>query len=183
MTGADLVFACILQLLSGKEVRHPGCQTPYVREVAGAIRSASDEFHVPAEIIAAVARHESGFKQFTIGARGEVGLMQVMRGGAVQGDFARLPNQHLADIHLNVWLGTAYLAKFAHKCRSPNLWLTPYNGGRCVVSRYSTAVLKDLEDAKRRSISMNYDEARRRPRKSDPRHRFVQAQPLPAVSG
>jgi hypothetical protein len=154
---AEVMFACVLSLTGGQQPSSPVCDTPYLHRIAYAVDSAHQWFpKVPAEIIVSVIYHESRFRQYVIGTRGEVGLMQPMRGGAIQGDWRKLSNHQLADVDLNIWIGTGHLAKFAARCRAPRFWLTPYNGGRCVVSKYSTSVLKELQDAKRRSISMEH---------------------------
>jgi soluble lytic murein transglycosylase-like protein len=144
---AGLTFSCVLALLGGRPAQ--GCETPYLRHIASTVVAASHEFRVPADIIVAVINHESKFRQYTVGSFHELGLMQIKRRGAVQGDWAKLSDHDLSDVTLKIWMGTAYLSKFVHKCRKARLYLTPYNGGKCVPSAYSDAVLEDLRAARR----------------------------------
>lgn len=50
----------------------------YYGKYTGLIEHASDEFDVPAPLIAAVIRAESGFNQYAISSEGARGLMQIM---------------------------------------------------------------------------------------------------------
>lgn len=149
MTYPALVFACVLQAVAGDGKVSPECRTAYVEHIADAINRETDEHDVPADVVAAVIWHESRYKQFARGPKHEIGLMQVKRRGAVQGRYLRLSNKNLANIDVNIHLGVAYMAPFAHKCRGPRYWLTTYNGGGCVPSRYSKGVLADLAKGRR----------------------------------
>jgi soluble lytic murein transglycosylase-like protein len=148
---AELTFSCVLSLLGGQPAR-PQCDTHYVRSIAHAADSAGREFRVDPKILVAVAYHESRLKQYAIGTFHEIGLMQNKRGGSIQGDWRKLTDRQLSDVGLNIWIGAAYLSKFAHRCKVPVRYLTPFNGGRCVPSNYSRGVLKDLQVAKARSL-------------------------------
>ncbi len=146
---AELTFSCVLSLLGGRQPATPQCNTHYVRSIAHAADAAGHAFDVDPKVIVAVAYHESRFKQFAIGSFHEVGLMQNKRGGSIQGEWKKLTDRQLSDVGLNIWIGTAYLSKFVHRCKSPVRYLTPFNGGSCVPSNYSRGVLKDLHVAQR----------------------------------
>ena len=80
---AEVAFTCVLALSGGRKVSDK-CDDPFIRTVSAAVENASKAFHVPAGIIASVIYRESKYQQFVIGSRGEVGLMQVLRGGAIR---------------------------------------------------------------------------------------------------
>lgn len=149
---ADLAFACVLHMLGGGKAVNADCDSAYLRQIAVTVDAAGKNFHVDPEIVVAVMHHESKFRQYTVGPFHELGLMQVKREGAIQGDWRKLSDHDLSDITLNIWIGTGYLSKFSHRCKAPVRYLTPYNGGRCVPSKYSTGILKELKAAKRRSL-------------------------------
>lgn len=146
MTAALATFACVLGLVTGQEVPDR-CWAPQYEEVAGAVIAATERHrHVRPEHAVADIFHESGFRVHAIGARGEVGLMQVKRGGAVPPELARLPNHVLARPYLNVELGVAYMEQFAARCPDPNRYLTRYNRpvSGCHSGKYSRGVMRDL---------------------------------------
>jgi soluble lytic murein transglycosylase-like protein len=149
MQFAELALACVLYIVGGGEAT-PRCQHPLIVEVAQAVQEASREFDVPPNIIAGVIYHESKFRQHARGKLGEIGLMQIKRGGAVQGRYARMSFARLADVRLNIHLGTAYLAEVLPRCSSTARGLARYNRGHgCSVSDYSRGVLTDLRMGRR----------------------------------
>jgi len=156
MAFADLAFACVLQVLATGRAANAKCDTPYLRQIAGAAQAAAKTFEVPADIIVAVIYRESKFRQYTVGTFHELGLMQIKRRGAIQGDWMKFSDHDLSDITLNIWLGTAYLSHLKKRCKIPIRYLTPFNGGRCVPSNYSRGVLKDLRAAKKSAKSATY---------------------------
>jgi soluble lytic murein transglycosylase-like protein len=144
MQFAELALACVLHFVAGGQSTQ-ACQQKQIPEIANAVQEASSEFDVPPALIAAVIYHESRFRKLARGSRGEIGLMQLLRGGAVRGRYQRMSFAQLADIRLNVRLGTAYLAEVLPKCSSPAQGLARYNRGHgCMPSKYSTGVLADL---------------------------------------
>lgn len=150
MTHAQLIFACVLQIVEGGSVGDARCSDPLVQSVVVAIERESVQYDVPSGIVAAVIYHESHYDQHALGSKGEIGLMQVKRGGAVESRM-KLSTHALAQVHINVHLGVAYLGQFVHKCSVPSQWLTLYNRGpgRCRASTYSQGVLKDLRMGRR----------------------------------
>lgn len=138
----ELLF-CVLEILShgskAKEChRHPRAVT-----AAYAIQEAHREYpSVPAPILAAVIAHESGFDPKATGALGEIGLLQIKRGGAVSGPLATMSTSVLYNPRVNVLVGARYLSLMQRKCRSTAGWLSAYNGRRgCTSSPYSDKVL------------------------------------------
>lgn len=143
---AQLLFACVLQIVTGGPPAAPCQENQLVAEVASAIQASSEEFDVPADIIAAVIYHESKYNPRARGDLGEIGLMQIKRNGAVQGRYAKMSFRKLAEPRLNIYLGTRYLASFIPRCRPPKKYLAWYNRGHgCSPSRYSHGVLTDLQ--------------------------------------
>ncbi len=146
MNFAQLAFACVLNMVSGG-APDGECDTTYLREIANSVQVESDRFRIPADVIVGVIYHESKFKQDAIGALKEVGLMQVKRGGAASGDFAKMSNWMLSQIRLNVFLGTAYLALARRGCKA--FYLTRYNWGHgCESSVYSRGITAELRTAR-----------------------------------
>lgn len=139
---AEMVLACVLSMIEGRAPAE-GCKTPFVQEVGAAVEASSKRYDVPAGIIAAVIYHESRFNRAAIGTRGEVGLMQIMRGGAVPARHVSKTDRQLMNVRLNIMIGTAYLARFRRRCESTH-WIAPFNGGRCRQSAYTMRVLADL---------------------------------------
>jgi hypothetical protein len=162
MTHALLVFACVLQSVEGGAVDDPRCDTAFVHQVVAAINKESATFDVPKAIIASVIYHESRYKKNAKGSKGEVGLMQVKRGGAIQGKYRKWPFAHLAEVNTNIHIGVAYMAEFNHKCPTASQWLTIYNQGpgkgRCKAHNYSRGVLKDLARGRRIPLGSGREE-------------------------
>lgn len=142
MIFSELAFACVLYI-STYHHTPAKCDSPLIAEIAAGAEGSSAEFGVPVDIIAAVIYHESKFKPFSRGRRGEIGLMQIKRRGAIQGPYLRMSFRQLADVRLNIRIGTAYLARALIRCTGTR-GLTIYNGGRCGSGSYRTGVLTDL---------------------------------------
>lgn len=143
MTFARLALACVLHIMGGGRPVSE-CQNDYFYEVSLAIEGASAEFNVPPDIIAAVIYHESKFKKDARGKRGEAGLMQIKRHGAVAGPDLRLTFRQLCDVKTNVTIGTRYLAQVLGKCPGVSRGLSRYNRGHgCSVSNYGRRVQTD----------------------------------------
>lgn len=138
----DIIMGCVMAVLGGGKVAKE-CPKPLVLEIAGAISDNSKEHNVPAHLIAAVMRHESGFNPQALGADGlDIGIMQIRRGGAIPMKYARYSDRALQNIRLNVSIGTSYLARMIRQC--PKFPLSRYNGKKCAESGYSKTVLAHL---------------------------------------
>jgi soluble lytic murein transglycosylase-like protein len=73
------------------------------------VKSAAERAGIPAEIVDAVIRTESGYNPNVTGAVGEIGLMQVRPGTARMLGFSG-SLEELREPHNNIALGVAYLA-------------------------------------------------------------------------
>lgn len=145
----DLLLACVLQILNhGPRAVVCHRYQPAVT-AAYAIQEAHREYpSVPPKIIAAVMATESGFDVRALGSRGELGLMQIMRGGALEGNLRTLPEPVLYNPRVNVLLGARYLSMMQRRCGGQaHRYLSCYNGRRGK-SSYSVKVLGYLRRAK-----------------------------------
>ena len=104
-----LMAVSLILLLLSVFVRHdPADYEQY-------IESAALKYRIDPDFVRAVIHTESRFNPYAVGAAGEIGLMQVLPGGAVS-DYARLhridvPGKTaLLDPGLNIDIGTWYLA-------------------------------------------------------------------------
>lgn len=154
---AELTFACVLWVVGGHEAT-PGClEEPLVEEAAGAFNFWSYMTGVPAEILAAMAYHESRYDPNARGLLGEAGLLQVKRNGAVQGEDLKLTFHQLCDVDTNVRIASTYLASIMRSCHSREGSLGLYNRGHgCSPSTYSAGVLQDLRMGRRMLPGMIY---------------------------
>lgn len=147
---AELTFACVLWIVGGHEAT-PGClEEPLVMESAGAFSFWSEFSGVPAEILAAMAYHESHYQRDARGKKGEAGLLQIKRGGAVEGADLTLTFKQLCDVNTNVRIASTYLSSCARTCRALPSYLALYNRGHgCEPSSYSSGVVGDLRMGRR----------------------------------
>ena len=90
---------------AGLSVRYHGGRRLY-RDL---VKSAAERAGIPAELVDAVIRTESGYDPNVTGAVGEIGLMQVRPGTARLLGFSGTLEE-LREPHTNVALGVAYLA-------------------------------------------------------------------------
>jgi len=98
------------------------------------------------ELVRALIYQESRFKANRRGSHGEIGLMQVLPGGAVA-DWARTKkrrrpfNWELCDVELNLEIGCWYLARAMKRWRSyrhgTELALAEYNAGASRAQEWS----------------------------------------------
>src|SRR5665213_1128085 len=109
MAFADLAFACVLQVLATGRAANAKCDTPYLRQIAGAAQAAAKTFEVPADIIVAVIYRESKFRQYTVGTFHELGLMQIKRRGAIQGDWMKFSDHDLSHLKKRCKIPIRYL--------------------------------------------------------------------------
>jgi len=166
VTPALTAFACVLGLVTTQEVPNR-CWTPKYEEIAGAILAATERHpRVNPERVAADIFHESSYQIHVIGTHGEIGLMQVKRGGAVPPEMARLPNRILAQPYLNIELGVSYMDWAGQPCRTTAQMLTRYNrpANGCRSGKYARGVERDLRRghaALRRMMLAKRDQGRR----------------------
>ena len=148
---ALVILACIVQAVEQGPQTDPRCEAEYVRELRASIIHWATEYGVPVHIEAAKIYHESHFDKRARGAKGEVGLSQILHRGAIQGADLKLTRVQLEDVDTNIRIGTRYLAQFVRECRNPSGWLTKYNrpARGCRSSRYARGVLADLRAARR----------------------------------
>lgn len=109
------------------------------------IKSAAEKYGIPPELVRAVVYKESRFDPLAEGKAGEIGLMQVLPGGAVA-DWARLNNRkappqfRLYDVQLNLEIGCWYLGRALEKWKAyrcgTELALAEYNAGAKNASRW-----------------------------------------------
>jgi soluble lytic murein transglycosylase len=96
-------------------------------------------------MIVAVIDRESGFHVRKHGTHGEIGLMQVKprtaRWIARRRGIPWTGKQQLEDPAMNIRIGTAYLAMLRDQFRTPELYLTAYNGGPAYLRREMRAGL------------------------------------------
>lgn len=138
----DIIMSCVMTILSGGKVGTE-CPKPLVLEIAGTIAENSQKHRVPASLIAAVIRQESGFNPEAVSADGmDLGLMQVRRGGAIPAKYASYTDRALKNVRLNIAIGTSYLAQMLKRC--PKHPLSMYNSNKCRSSAYSGRVLAHL---------------------------------------
>jgi soluble lytic murein transglycosylase len=109
------------------------------------IIEAAERYCVDSCLLKALIWRESKFNKFALGAKGEIGLMQLMREWAVT-DWAKAkgipipPKAALYAPRLNVEIGTWYLAKGLHKWKKYDkfdaLALAEYNAGRTAANKW-----------------------------------------------
>lgn len=93
-------------------------------------------------LVASIAFSESSFNERAEGARGEIGLMQVLPTGEASFLCKGLRIQRTRD---NVRCALRILHRARTKCGpDPALYVSRYNGRACVSSRYSRRVLARL---------------------------------------
>lgn len=158
MTYAELAFACVLHLVHGG-TSEGKCDRPFFREVADAAQVESKRFKFPVDTIVGVIRVESSFDPDAKSPKGALGLMQVLRNGAADGDFAKMSDWMLTRVQLNVFLGVRYLAWVRRGCRE--FFLTTYNQGHgCFDTSYNSGVYEAIRSMK---ASRTFQAMRRRP--------------------
>ena len=108
------------------------------------IRAAAHKHGVRPSLVKAVIRKESSFKSKSVGAAGEVGLMQLMPGAVA--DWARVNHEKapsrskLFDPEVNVDIGTWYISNcqkhYAKYASRDILALAEYNAGYSRVKKW-----------------------------------------------
>ncbi len=106
------------------QVRQKPAHWPYHKT----IRAASEDFHIPRFVIAAVVKCESDWNPKARSTAGARGLMQIMPSTA-SGEFG-IASHRLWNPLVNVYVGTAYLRQLSDRYRGD--WysvLAAYNAG------------------------------------------------------
>jgi soluble lytic murein transglycosylase len=119
---------------------------------ADEIREAAAKYDLPPELIRALIKKESRFNARATGKAGEVGLMQILPGGAVA-DWARVhkcdppSREQLFDVRTNLDIGCWYLSRAMRKWSNyryaMHLALAEYNAGAKNTARWKPADPKD----------------------------------------
>ena len=93
---------------------------------------------------------ESGCRRSALGAKGEIGLMQIKPGGSAASNVAPAK---LWNVSVNIGLGAAHLARCLELCEGDYRGaLSVYSGRRfCRPSSYSRRILGMLDAAERRA--------------------------------
>lgn len=118
-----LLVICVLILFIFPCWSHP---IVYWEEVS----SASADFDVPAYIIYAVIKTESGFRKNAVSPKGAVGLMQILPATyqEIQEELS-LPPDGLASPAVNIRAGTYYLSKLYKRFGDWRIAFAAYNAG------------------------------------------------------
>ena len=93
-------------------------------------------------LVTAIAFKESSFRHKVKGARGEVGLMQILPKGALTRTIERTTKKQLMDVRANVRMGVGHLSYWQKRCGPDNMdkWLSAYNTGRCKKTTYAKRI-------------------------------------------
>lgn len=107
---------------------------PYLREV----RSASSEYALPEEMIYALMRQESMYKEMAVSRSGALGLMQVMPAtGRWLAPGMRTPNPDLLDPHTSIRFGAKFFSDLLRQFGNDFRWASiAYNGGPGALGRW-----------------------------------------------
>ncbi|MCP4005210.1 MAG: lytic transglycosylase domain-containing protein [bacterium] len=110
-----------------------------VEAVARTIIEEADRYKIDAKLVAAVIHTESGFSNFARSSVGALGLMQLMPAtGEMQARKLGIEwygSETLFDPHVNVKLGTSYLAFLYERYEDWDKALAAYNWGPGAVDR------------------------------------------------
>lgn len=124
------------------------------RILAAIIIREADAHQLDPLIVAAIIARESSFDPRAVGPDGQdFGLMQIRRGGAVDGRHSAYADAALMNPPINIALGVAYLARQRDLCTAagkpePAFWVTKFNGGPCRRGRYGREVVAAAERAR-----------------------------------
>ena len=141
-----LALAALVLRLQGLPVT-AGPAEVHARLLAATIAEEAERFDLPAELVAAVIQHESGFRRDAVGALGEIGYLQLKRGTLATRGFDHLSDAGLRQPRINIHLGARHLAHVRALCGNapPVAWLSVYSGRKhCRPSPYSRAILRLL---------------------------------------
>lgn len=112
--------------------------------VAPAIVEVADRCGLPAPLLAAVAWEESSLRVRARSSAGALGLMGLLRTGAVDEMFgdAQPTDRALLDPVVNLEVGCGYLQHLRHRCHGMRRALWRYNGGKPASWGYARRVLR-----------------------------------------
>lgn len=128
---------------SGKLTRNlqPVDDTRYEKEIA----AAAARYGIRVELVRALIRRESRFVADAVGSKGEIGLMQILPGGAAA-EWARVNKQQapseyeLFDVETNLNIGCWFLARALRRWKDyrhgTELALAEYNAGATNAHRW-----------------------------------------------
>jgi soluble lytic murein transglycosylase-like protein len=142
------LFAFVVLRFVSPNVQHTdSCKHSLLaKRIAPIVMKESERFGINPFVVLAAIKRESGFQITARGKAGEIGLMQIKRGGATAG-FETLTDTQLEQPDINIYLGVRYMYWSRRRCGGePWYWLGAYNGLHCGPSRYATKVLTTLSD-------------------------------------
>ena len=139
--------ALLLAVVVGLSLWHRRVERARRMAFDGLIREAACRNHVSPALVKGIVRQESDFNRWALGSKGEIGLMQVTEGAAI--DWARAPGHRLPspgmrfDPRINVEIGAWYLGQAMAKWRAytdvDTLALAQYNAGQKNAARWAPA--------------------------------------------
>lgn len=143
MTAAAAAIAAAILQMQGHRPDAGGAIEVHARLLAGVIRAEAHDLDLDPFVIAALIARESRFDPHARGDAGDLGYMQIRRGGAIPASLAYLSDTALMHPRLNVRIGCHYLAAMIAACRGSVVeGLSRYHGGRCRTSEYARAILR-----------------------------------------
>lgn len=141
MLTAQLAVA-LLHVIGPQRAASPGMAVT-TRIWAAQVVLASEASKIDPYLVVALIERESGWHEGYIGAKGELGLGQLMPHSDATRGYDHHPSV-LLRVPVNIRLTVAWMAHVRSVCRTPDpaLWLSVYKGirkrgGRCVASPYS----------------------------------------------
>ena len=135
MTAA--IALAILEAIGPARRAHAGAEVR-ARLYAAQVELAATPVRIDPYLVVALIERESGWHEGAIGAKGELGLGQLLpHSDAIRG-YERHPSAVL-KAPINIRLTVAWMAHKRAACRTadPVTWLSAYKGLRCGPSRYS----------------------------------------------
>lgn len=135
-----------------------GAPAKVAPEYAVLIEKEARAFKIPAEVGAALCGHESRWNVHARGAKGEIGLCQLLRGTLATRGFEHLTNRQLERPAIQFHLAFRHLAYLRAVCvrftiDSPGRWVSPYSGRKCGWSSYSNGIMSELTAAESKVIA------------------------------
>lgn len=139
MTAA--IALAILEAFGPGRRAHPGAEAR-ARIYAAQVELAAGAARIDPFLVVALIERESGWHEGAIGARGEIGLMQLLPHSAATKGY----EHHLSALFkppVNIRVGVAWMARKRQACRTadPVKWLSAYKGIGCRPTTYSRAIV------------------------------------------
>lgn len=114
----------------------------YPKTYSEAVLCYQEKYKVEENLIYAVIKAESNFKQEAVSNKEAIGVMQLMeetakdvaKKNAIELDFENA-RQELFDVHKNIEIGTCYLATLLERYQNKEVALAAYNAGIGTVDR------------------------------------------------